>query len=260
MSETTIQGYRIHFREAGSGKALLFIHGLAGASGFWADMLQSLPQGFRGVAPDLLGFGDSDKPRMEYSIAGHAGMMFELAEVLALPPCDLIGHSMGGMIALTVALLHPEKVGKLVLVNAPVRGGRALHGRGRIGATSFGLRCVRVGLQIPFVLWALRRLPRYYFVLDPRFTEEARKAPFYSLKSHVKALRRTDLSSRLKEISVPTLVVGTDQDGIVRASEFSLAAGAIPGARQIQIRDAGHCPTLEKPGESREAIFGFLMS
>jgi len=260
VSEPVLCGYRIHYREAGSGKALLFIHGFAGASAFWTNILQALPQGFRGIAPDLLGFGDSDKPRTGYSIAGHAEIILELTRALEIPEFDLIGHSMGGLIALTVALQSPQKVGKLVLVNTPVHGARGLHGRGRMGATLLGLGLVRLGLQIPFVLWALRKWPRYYFVLDPRFTDEARKAPFYSLRGHAEAMRVTDLSPRLKEVSLPTLVIGTDQDGIVRASEFALAAQQIPGAGQVCIRDAGHCPTLEKPRESREALFGFLMS
>lgn len=259
MPVTTIQGYRIHYRDKGKGRPVLLIHGLAGASGFWADTLEALPQGFRGLAPDLLGFGDSEKPRIDYTIHGHAERVRDLAGSLGIHEFDLIGHSMGGMVALLVTCLIPEKVGRLVLVNIPVSGGRALHGRGRIGATLPGILLVKAGLQIPWILWMLRRVRRYYFVLDPRFTADANKAPAFSLNSHAKALRRTDLSKRLSEVTVPTLVLGTDKDGIVRPSEFSLAAQGIPGAKQVWVRGAGHCPTLEKPEESHKAIFDFLL-
>jgi pimeloyl-ACP methyl ester carboxylesterase len=185
-------------------------------------------------------------------------MVKELAAGLGLSKFDLVGHSMGGMIALTMALLSPAQVGKLVLVNTPVSGRTALHGRGRMGATYPGLLLVKMGLQIPWILSLLRKMKRYYFVLDPRFTEDANKAPLYSLKSHAEALCRTSLRERLREVAVPTLVMGTEQDGIVRPSEFSLAGENIPGAETVWVRDAGHCPTLEMADESHAAIFNFL--
>ncbi len=258
MPEITIQGYRIHYREQGSGRAVLLIHGLAGASGFWRDTIQVLSRGGRTIAPDLLGFGDSDKPRMAYSLDGHAEMILRFSDALGVREFDLIGHSMGGMIALMVALRSPERIGKLVLINAPVSGRRALHGKGRIGATPLGIALVKIGLMIPWILWALRRMKRYYFVLDPLFTEDAKKAPYFILKGHAKALLGTDLTRRLQEVSVPVLVMGTKEDGIVRPSEFSLAAKNIPRASQVWIKDAGHCPTLERPGESHGAIISFL--
>jgi pimeloyl-ACP methyl ester carboxylesterase len=260
VSVTTVQGYRIFYREQGRGKAVFFIHGLAGASGFWTNILSTLPRGFRGLAPDLLGFGDSEKPRIEYSIPAHAEMILELADLLELQEFDLIGHSMGGMIATIIALRSPERIGKLILVNVPINGVRALHGRGRLGVTSLGILLVRIGLHVPWILWVLRKVSRYYFVLDPKFTDDAKKAPFHSLRGHGRALCRTDLSQRLKDLSVPTMVIGTDRDGIVRPSEFSLAAQEIIGAKGVWIHDAGHCPTLEKPGESQKAIFEFLQN
>ncbi len=260
MSMTTVQGYQMFCREKGRGKAVFLIHGLSGASGFWTNTLDALPSGFRGIAPDLLGFGDSEKPRIKYSISAHAEMILTLSDILDLQEFDLIGHSMGGMIAMTVALRFPERIGKLVLINVPINGVRALHGRGRIGVTYLGILLVRIGLQVPWILQALRKVSRYYFVLDPQFTDDAKKAPFHSLRSHARALCRTDLSQSLKEVDVPTMVIGTDRDGIVRPSEFSLAAREIVGAKQVWIRGVGHCPTLEKPEESHKAIFEFLMS
>lgn len=258
MPDMTIQGYRVHYRESGQGRAIVFIHGLAGASSFWSNILERLPDGLRGIAPDLLGFGDSDKPRISYTIPGHAERIREMMTQLNISTFDLVGHSMGGMVAILLTFLCSGNVGKLVLVNTPIHGGRALHGRGRIGATALGIAGVKIGLQIPWVLWLLRRMRRYYFVLDPRFTGDASKATYHSLKSHAEALRGTDLSGRLKHISIPTLIIGTDEDGIVRPDQFTLAAQEIPGARDLWIRDAGHCPTLEKREESREALFRFL--
>ncbi len=255
---TLPSGNHIHYQDRGRGDAVLFLHGLAGASNFWWGTLEALSPTHRCIAPDLLGFGDSDKPRGHYGIGEHVQTITRLADDLGLDRLHLIGHSMGGMVAVDYVLRFPQRVKRLALVNVPVSGGRALHGRGRIGATIVGLLAVKLGLQIPPVLWALRQLPRYYFVLDPRYTEDAKKAPLHSLKGNAEALRRTDLSARLREIAVPTLVIGTDHDGIVRASDFALAAREIPGARYVGIADAGHCPTLERPERTHAAILEFL--
>jgi pimeloyl-ACP methyl ester carboxylesterase len=253
-------GHRIHYEDEGQGDAVLFLHGLAGASNFWRGTLDAVSPTHHCIAPDLLGFGDSDKPRSHYAIAEHGQMVARITEHLGLGRLHLIGHSMGGMVAIHYVLRFPRQVKRLVLINTPVSGGRALHGRGRIGATWLGLLAVKVGLQFPPILWALRQLPQYYFVLDPRYTEDAKKAPLHSLKGNADALRRTDLSARLREIAVPTLVIGTDRDGIVRASEFALAAREIPGARHVRVDDAGHCPTLERPEQTHAAILGFLQA
>ncbi len=255
---TLPSGHQMNYQDKGRGGAVLFLHGLAGASNFWRGTMEALSSAHRCIAPDLLGFGDSDKPRGPYDIPGHARTVARLMENLALDSVHLVGHSMGGLVAIDYVLRFPRRVQRLVLINVPVSGGRALHGRGRIGATWVGLVAVKVGLQIPPVLWALRKMPRYYFVLDPRYTEDAKKAPLHSLKGNSDALRRTDLSSRLREITASTLVIGTDHDGIVRASDFALAAREIPGARYVGIADAGHCPTLERPEQTHAAMLSFL--
>lgn len=259
MPFLTIEGHRIFYREAGRGRPLFLLHGIAGASGFWVDSLDVLGTQFRCLAPDLLGFGDSDKPRIDYSIEGHRRILGAIGRALKIDTFDLIGHSMGGTIALAFVLSCPEQVGRLVLINTPVSGKRGLHGRGRLGATNLGLGAVKIGLGIPWILWVLRQWPRYNFVLDPRFTADARKAPLYSLRSHVKALCETDLSERLDDVSVPVLVMGTDEDGIVRPDEFSLTGGKIREAKVVWVRGAGHCPTLEKPTQSHGAILEYLM-
>lgn len=260
MPQVVIQGHRIDYREAGEGRAVLLLHGLAGSSRFWEDTLKALPEGFRGIAPDLLGFGDSEKPKEEVGISRHVAMLEMLAQSLGLTRWDLVGHSMGGMVALAWALKAPKTVRKMILVNTPISGGRALHGRGWIGATLPGLIAVKFGLQLPPVLWILRRLLRYYYVLDPRFTKDAKKAPLYSLRESARALRECDFSARLSEIKIPTLVIGTREDGIVRPSEFERAAREIPGAEAVWIEGAGHCPTLERPEKTHGAMMDFLQS
>ncbi len=260
MPDADLRGFRMHYRDCGKGQAVFLLHGLAGASGFWGDTLRELPDGYRGIAPDLLGFGDSEKPKGEVGISRHVEMLEVLAQSLGLIRWDLVGHSMGGMVALAWALKAPKTVRKMILVNVPVSGGRALHGRGKIGATLPGLIAVKLGLQLPPVLWMLRHLLRYYYVLDPRFTEDAKKAPLYSLRESARVLKGCDLSDRLSEIKVPTLVIGTREDGIVRPSEFERTAREIPGAEAVWIEGAGHCPTLERPEETHRAMNAFLQS
>ncbi|NOY52575.1 MAG: alpha/beta hydrolase [Deltaproteobacteria bacterium] len=260
MPDIEIQGQRIHYLDRGKGEVVFMLHGLAGSSRFWEDTLNVLPEGFRGIAPDLPGFGDSEKPKRRYSCSDHLAMMQGLANFLGHKPLFLVGHSMGGVVALLWTLNMPETVRKMILVNVPVSGGRALHGRGRIGAALPGLAAVQIGLHLPPVLWMLRKFLRYYYVLDPRFTKDARKAPLYSLWGNARALKRLDLSPRLSEIKVPTLVIGTRKDGIVRPSEFEKTARKIPGSEAVWIDGAGHCPTLERPEETHRMMMAFLKS
>jgi len=260
MPHLEIEGRRIHYRDQGEGEIVLLLHGLAGSSRFWEDTLKELPAGFRGIAPDLPGFGDSERPQKGYSFYDYPRTMQGLLNTLGVKRFLLVGHSMGGVVALLWALNAPEAVRKIILINVPVSGGRALHGRGRIGATLPGLAAVQIGLRLAPVLWMLRRFLRYYYVLDPRFTEDAKKVPLDILWGNARALKECDLTSRLAGIRVPTLVIGTREDGIVRPAEFERTAQAIPGAEAAWIEGSGHCPTLERPGETHKIMMDFLQS
>src|SRR3954462_12793806 len=112
----TIHGYRRAFRVAGSGPAILLIHGIGDNSTTWSTVQTKLAQRFTVIAPDLLGHGKSDKPRGDYSIAAYANGMRDLLTVLDIERATLVGHSLGGGVAMQFAYQFPERTERLVLV------------------------------------------------------------------------------------------------------------------------------------------------
>src|SRR5712672_4270856 len=114
----TIHGYKRAFRIAGSGPALLMIHGIGDNSTTWNTVQAKLAQRFTVIAPDLLGHGQSDKPRADYSVAAYANGMRDLLSVLDVERVTVVGHSLGGGVAMQFAYQFPHLVDRLVLVGA----------------------------------------------------------------------------------------------------------------------------------------------
>ena len=114
----TIHGYRRAFRIAGSGPALLLIHGIGDNSTTWHSVHSKLAQRVTVIAPDLLGHGQSDKPRADYSVAAYANGMRDLLSVLDVEKVTVVGHSLGGGVAMQFAYQFPQLVERLILVGA----------------------------------------------------------------------------------------------------------------------------------------------
>ena len=127
-----MHGYRRAFRIAGDGPPLLLIHGIGDSSRTWEQVIPLLAREHLVIAPDLLGHGASDKPRADYSVAAYANGMRDLLAVLGIDRVTLVGHSLGGGVAMQFAYQFPEKTERLVLVSsaAPARrlaGAAARH-------------------------------------------------------------------------------------------------------------------------------------
>ena len=114
----TVHGYRRAFRIAGSGPALLLIHGIGDNSATWSTVHAKLAQRFTVIAPDLLGHGQSDKPRADYSVAAYANGMRDLLSVLDIEKVTVVGHSLGGGVAMQFAYQFPQLVERLILVGS----------------------------------------------------------------------------------------------------------------------------------------------
>ena len=111
-----VHGYRRVFRIGGSGPALLLIHGIGDSSQTWRNVLPELARTHLVIAPDLLGHGRSAKPRADYSVAAYANGMRDLLGVLGIDRVTLVGHSLGGGVAMQFAYQFPEKTERMVLV------------------------------------------------------------------------------------------------------------------------------------------------
>jgi pimeloyl-ACP methyl ester carboxylesterase len=114
--ETTLHGHSFAYTDSGSGQVLLFIHGLLGSRKHWAHLIDKLDEDFRVVVPDLFGHGQSAKPMGDYSLGAHAATIRDLLDRLGIDKVTVVGHSLGGGIALVFTYLFPERVEKIVLV------------------------------------------------------------------------------------------------------------------------------------------------
>jgi pimeloyl-ACP methyl ester carboxylesterase len=112
-----VHGYRRAFRIAGSGPALLMLHGLGCDSSTWTDVMPALAEHYTVIAPDLLGHGESDKPDADYSLGGYANGMRDLLTVLGIDKVTVVGHSFGGGVAMQFAYQFPDRTERVVLVS-----------------------------------------------------------------------------------------------------------------------------------------------
>lgn len=114
-----IQGTTVVYDVNGHGPDVFFIHGWAGSRVHWNPGKDFL-RGYRMIAPDLYGFGDSDEPKRDITIDDHVTLILALMDQLHVGQCAVVGHSMGGLIAAQLASYHPDRVNGLILVEAPV--------------------------------------------------------------------------------------------------------------------------------------------
>ena len=251
----SIHGHEVTYRMAGDGPVIVPIHGIAGSSTTWRGVLPALAEHYTVVAPDLLGHGHSAKPRGDYSLGAYASGVRDLLAVLGLERATVIGHSLGGGVAMQFAYQFPERVERLVLV--------ASGGLGR--EVSPILRAVTLpGAEyvVPVLLhrkvreagewlgWLPRRLGwkpddslaevwKGYTTLTDRAGQQAF---IHTVRSVIDiAGQRVSAHDRLYLAeALPTLIVWGDSDRIIPVSHAHLAAESMPGARLEILEGAGH--------------------
>ncbi|MEV4144274.1 alpha/beta fold hydrolase [Amycolatopsis sp. NPDC049691] len=257
---------------AGSGPALLFLHGIGDDSATWLELLASLAADHTVIAPDLLGHGASAKPRADYSVAAYACGMRDLLTTLDVDRVTVIGHSLGGGVAMQFAYQFPERCERLVLV-----------GSGGVGASVHPLLRLAAapgaGLALPLLgsrpaLTALRGfagllrvfedtdldyvLARYVRLLEP----STRSAFLRTLRSVVdwrgqvvNMLDRCYLTG-----GIPTLLVWGTEDRVVPSGHALRAHRAMPGSRLVLFEGAGHFPHRSDPERFLAILREFLAS
>ena len=117
VEEVVIHGHRVSFRRSGTGSAIVLIHGITGSSRTWEDVIPPLAEHHTVIAPDLLGHGDSAKPRGDYSLGAYASGIRDLTLARGHERATILGHSLGGGIALQFAHQFPERLERLILVS-----------------------------------------------------------------------------------------------------------------------------------------------
>jgi pimeloyl-ACP methyl ester carboxylesterase len=270
-----IHGYRRAFVHTGRGPAVLLIHGIGDRHDTWRPLIAELARNHTVIAPDLLGHGRSDKPRADYSVPAYANGMRDLLTVLGIDRATIVGHSLGGGIAMQFAYQFPERCERIALV-ATGGVGRDVHPLLRLAAAPnsdvllplLGRRPVkRIGRAI---LWALHRfgsdlgidahdLQQVFEALPDPATQRAflrtLRTSIDWRGQHITMLDRCYLSR-----GVPTLLIWGSRDVILPFAHARAAHAAMPGSRLEVFEGAGHYPHHADPARFLRVLSEFIAS
>ena len=271
----TIHGYRRAYRVSGSGPALLLIHGIGDNSTTWNTVASRLAQRFTVIAPDLLGHGQSDKPRADYSVAAYANGMRDLLSVLDIDRVTVIGHSLGGGVAMQFAYQFPQLVDRLILVGS---GGvtKDVNVALRVASLPFGGEALAL-LRVPMILPAVqlagraagallgstklgRDLPDMLRILCDLPEPTASSAFNRTLRAVVDFRGQvvTMLDRCYLTESVPVQLIWGDQDTVIPVRHAHMAHAAMPGSRLEIFAKSGHFPFHDYPDRFVDVIERFI--
>ena len=262
LRETVLHGHRVFYRAAGSGPVVVLVHGITSTSNTWSNVLPYLAERFTVIAPDLLGHGESAKPRGDYSLGAYASGIRDLLIALGHERATFVGHSLGGGVAMQLAYQFPEHCERLVLVSSgglgreisallraaslpgselvlPVMVNERVLGAGRAMGRLLGRVGLRVHTDVGEVLRGHASLS----------DGEARAAFLHTLRTIVDpGGQRVDASDRLYLAqAIPFLIVWGERDPIIPVEHARVAHRQVPGSRLEVFPDAGHFPHLDDP-------------
>lgn len=233
---------------------LVFVHGWAASHKFWKYALTAFSPRWRVIAPDLPGFGISEKPARDYSVEGLASWLGKFLDAMKLDRVTLVGHSMGGTIALLYALQAPQRLEKLAVVNPVILGSTAFTSRTKLcmvpGLRSLLYLLSRVG---PIRRWVARDFT-LVGKLDDDLAKDITRGTHASTFDSLRSVASADLRGKLSSLAVPTLSMGTDKDLLVAPDQYAM----VPAQRKVSIPDTGHIPMIERPAEFNRILNEFL--
>jgi len=266
-------GARMRYLRAGSGSAVILLHGLLGYSFSWRYVMPELAPYFTVYAPDLLGSGFSDRPRVDHSMRATAQRVIQFARNLGIESLDLLGTSRGGAVAMAMAAQcaeepAPVRVRRLILV-CPVNP-FSPHGKSfaAFAGTPYGSIAV---------LFVLEHMPWLYPYWHARMFADKSKIPAGSLQGYKQPLKTPGLfehalsvvrtwGSDLGELeallpklaAIPTLLMWGDRDPAVYASSLEPLARYFPNAKKVIFPGVGHLPYEECPEKFNRELLKFL--
>ncbi|HVA05529.1 MAG TPA: alpha/beta fold hydrolase [Acidimicrobiales bacterium] len=274
MQHVSIHGHEMAYQMEGQGPALVLLHGIAGSSRTWRDVIPLVSDRFTVIAPDLMGHGLSEKPVGDYSLGAFASGVRDLLEVLDIERATVVGQSFGGGVAMQLAYQHPELCDRLVLVDSGGLG-REVNWILRfmtLPGSEYLMPLIFPGFVRDWGDHLLRSVNDRGIRLGP-ITEmwsayaslaeaENRHAFARTIRSvidpggqTVSAMDRLYLAS-----SMPTLIIWGDRDDIIPVSHARAAHEAIPGSQLVIMEGVGHFPQIEAPEQFVGALVDFVDS
>jgi pimeloyl-ACP methyl ester carboxylesterase len=271
--QVELHGHRVIYRIAGSGPPVVLIHGMVNSSRHWEDVALQLADRYTVIAPDLIGHGDSATPRGDYSLGAHAASIRDLLAVIGVDHATIVGHSLGGGVAMQFFYQFPQRTDRLVLVSSGGLGREVsplLRGAALPGAATL-LRVAAQRRVLDAIWWGGERMRERGFgkgvylqaiarALRPLERAGARKAFIQTLRSvidvHGQRVSARDRLYLLREF--PTLIVWGERDNTIPMAHGTAAHESIPGSRFVSLPRAAHFPHLEDPKGLAAALAEFI--
>jgi pimeloyl-ACP methyl ester carboxylesterase len=268
-----LHGHPTIYRIAGEGPPVVLIHGMVNSSRHWEKVAMRLADRYTVVAPDLLGHGDSAAVRGDYSLGAHAASIRDLLATIGIERATIVGHSLGGGVAMQFFYQFPQRVERLALISSgglgrevsPMLRGAALPGAGALlwagthrhlhaALDRWGERLDRRGSALGPQLQAIARAMR------PLDEPGARRAFLQTLRAVIDPRgQKVSARDRLYLLaSLPTLIVWGERDRTIPLAHGRAAAEAIPNCRFVTLPEAAHFPNIEDPEGLAAALRDFL--
>ena len=269
-----LHGERVAYLDEGQGEVILLLHGMAGSSQTWRSVIQPLSRKYRVVAPDLLGHGDSAKPRSDYSLGAFAVFLRDLLDELGVAQATIVGHSLGGGVAMQFVYQHPDYCQRLILIGS---GGLGPD----VGWTLRLLSAPGAELVLPIIapppVVSVGEQVRSWFtkrgIGSPRGAEmwsayrsladaDTRQAFLRTLRSVVDY--RGQAVSALNRLHVrddmPTMAIWGDSDAVIPVDHAYAVQETRPDVRLEVLPGVGHFPQVECPMAVVDLIEDFISS
>jgi pimeloyl-ACP methyl ester carboxylesterase len=260
---TEVAGIRMAYRRAGTGPVLVLLHGFRGSGRFWQAYVPRLARTFTVIAPDLKGFGESAKPHTGYSAFEHASAVKGVLDSLGIDRAHVVGHSLGGVIALKMAALFPDLTERLVLMSTPLTTTRDDN--------------IAEVLRCPFWMrWLVQYPHASRLVLSVRFQwltklfgdlrgypkaiiEDANKYRWSSLaETFRKCFVDENMVQALPNLRLPALLIWGDNDKLVQIHHAHALQEAIPRAGLVVVLGADHAVPVTHVRQCIDAMTAFL--
>lgn len=252
MSFVDAGDLRVHYLEQGAGEPIVFVHGNWASASWWEPALTRLPAGWRGLAYDLRGRGQTEGPDSDYSVAGLAQDLAAFMGALGLASAHLVGHSLGAAVVLQLALDQPERARSVVALAPPWADGMPLpenaEARQRMLKSDPAMFAQALKAIAPAVpdddFWR-------------RLVAEGHAQRLAAVLGNLPALAEWRPGDRLRAIVAPALVVAGEHDILITDDVSARVAQAL-GCRRVVMRGVGHSPNIEAPDEFMELLLAQL--
>lgn len=274
VKTVAVRNIHVAYIDQGTGnETLILIHGLGTNAKGWIKNIPALAEKFRVIALDLPGYGRSDKGYYDYSMSFYAQVITEFMDALRIENATLVGHSMGGQIAMTAALEYPERVRRLVLIS-PAGFERFTEGEGDWMRNAMKvdfikdtpIRNIDINLKTNFYNYPKEA----EFMITDRIQIRSAKdfeKYCYAVSRNVAGMLDGPVYERLPDIKQPTLIMFGVNDGLIpnpylhggRTSDVAqIGKERIPDSQLLMIPDCGHFVQFEKAEQTNEAIIRFV--